>query len=428
MMVFWIFAAGLVGVALLFVLTPLLRPTTPKSTVDAGSLNRTLFHQQLAELDADLASGNLDPARHAAARHDLERQLLYSLDETSVTPVRTQRRGRWAALMLGVTVPVAAIGLYRVLGNAEIIPQLQAPASGSEQARGDRGAMPPMEVLVQRLADKLAQDPNNLEGWLMLGRSYAATGQAERSLAAYRRAYTLAPREPEVLLSYAEALANQNDHQLAGEPERLIATVLEIAPQDPNGLWLAGVAGLQRGDRETALRYWEQLESLLPPEGEDIANLRGFLDQVRGESAPINPSPTSARADTAPRDGGAGEAAPHPEAGLQVEISLEESLRALTRPDQVLFVYARALDGPSMPLAVHRARVGDLPLSVTLDDRQAMTPESRLSKLAQVRVGARISLSGNASPRPGDLEGEAGPVAPGSAEPVRVHIDRVRPQ
>ncbi len=425
MTVFWILAAGLIGVALLFVLPPLLRPAAPSPAVDAGSLNRALFEQQLAELEADLAAGNLDPARYNAARHDLERQLLYNLDETPLVPAQAPRSGRWAVLVLALAVPAVAIGLYRALGEVEIIERIQNPAQvAAPKADHARGDLPSMEVLVQRLADKLAQNPDNLEGWMMLGRSYAATGQAEQSLAAYRRAYGLAPRDPTVLLSYAEALATQNDNQLVGEPERLIATALEIAPQDPNGLWLAGVAALQRGDRAGAVRHWEALEALLPPDGEDVANLRGFLAQARGE-AQNAPSPAAREAAaSAPTPGGP--VAP-PAGALRVEVTLAESLRARANPDDALFVYARAQDGPPMPLAVHRAGVRDLPLSLTLDDSQALGPEYRLSKFPQVRVGARISPSGNASPRPGDLEGEVGPVTPGAGEPVRVSIDRVRP-
>lgn len=424
MMVFWILAAGLIGAAMAFVLAPLLRPATPKPAVDAGGLNRALFEQQLAELDADLAAGTLDSARHGAARHDLERQLLDNLDGAPTAPVHPPRSGRWAALVLGVAVPVVAVGLYRTLGEVEIIERLQNPAQAAVQkADHDRGDLPSMEVLVQRLADKLAQNPDNLEGWLMLGRSYAATGQAAQSLSAYRRAYELAPRQPEVLLTYAEALATQNNNQLAGEPERLIATALEIAPQDPNGLWLAGVAALQREDRAGAVRHWEALEALLPPDGDDVANLREFLAEARGE--PESPFQPQASTPAAPSQPAAAVAASG--ATLRVEVSLSEALRAQANPDDALFVYARAQEGPPMPLAVHRARVRDLPLSVTLDDSQALRPELKMSKFSQVRIGARIAPSGNASPHPGDLEGEVGPLTPGATEPARVIIDRVRP-
>jgi cytochrome c-type biogenesis protein CcmH len=324
--------------------------------------------------------------------------------------------------VLAIAVPAVAIGLYRMLGNAEIIPRLETLSHASTPADQAKGDLPPMEVLVERLAEKLAQNPDNLEGWLMLGRSYSATGQTEKALAAYGRAYQLAPREPEVMLTYAEALAVSNDNQLSGEPERLVAAALETAPNNPNALWLSGVAALQRGEREAAVRHWEALYALLPADGEDAENLRGFIAQARGE-----PAPGQAPVGSAPPASAPSTAKQAPAASVRVEVSLAEPLRARVKPEDAVFVYAKALQGPPMPLAVHRAQARDLPLAVTLDDSLAITPQLKLSSFPQVSVGARVSPSGNAIAQPGDLEGEQSPVAPGQAKPIRVTIDRVRP-
>jgi len=430
MLVFWILAAGLVGIALVFVLAPLLRKPRIQSDKNSSELNRTLFEQQLAELKTDLAAGNLDQAQYDAARRDLERQLLYDLTASEeAVPSQTARSGRWAVGILAVAVPTVSVLLYTALGNLEIIPRLeaqgtvQAGRSGTAQPPSD---LPPMEVLVERLAAKLEQDPSNLEGWLMLGRSYAATGQAEKSVAAFKRAYDMAPNSPDVMLAYAETLAAQNANRLEGEPETLIQKALDLSPQNPSGLWLAGVAALQRGDGEAAAKRWEALYQLLPPEGEDAAKLKGFIAQARGESdRPGGPStPAAGQAPEGPTTEGD---YPAGTSSIQVKVELAEHLASRASPEHALFVYAKALDGPPMPLAVHRAQVKDLPLTVTLDDSMAMMPQLQLSAFPQVAVGARVSLSGNATASAGDLEGEVKPVKPGQAEPVRVTIDAIRP-
>ena len=112
---------------------------------------------------------------------------------------------------------------------------------------------------------------------------------------------------------------------------------------------------------------------------------------------------------------------------LQVEVSLAEPLWREADVNHSLFIYAKAASGPPMPLAVKRLKVADLPVTVTLDDSLAMTPEMRLSNFPQVIVGARISASGQASPQRGDLEGETGPLAPADQPAVKVLIDRARP-
>lgn len=428
MIVFWIFAAGLVGLALLFVLVPLLRKPKPKANVDPAELNRSLFRQQIEELDADLAAGSLEQERYQAARHDLERQLLYNLADDGAPPPQPMRSGRWAALVLAIAVPAVAVGLYWTLGSMGVIPQLEmAGQSRGAPVDHTQEKLPPMEVLVERLAEKLAQNPDNLEGWLMLGRSYAATKQPAKALAAYKKAYDLAPRTPEVMLAYAEALAAQSGNSFQGEPARLIEAVLEIAPENPNGLWLAGVVALQRGDKLTAVKRWETLSALLPAEGEEAATLRRFIAQAKGEPEPAAAGPSQETPIAQPTATASETATPATGISIRVEVALADALRSQVNPEDVVFVYAKALQGLPMPLAVHRAQVKDLPLSVTLDESMAMTPQLRLSNFPQVAVGARVSRSGNAMARSGDLEGEVKPVNPGQADPVRVTINSTRP-
>lgn len=444
MTIFWILAGSLVGLALLFILPPLLTKRRQAEGVDQDDLNLALFHSQLAELDADLAADELEQPQYKAARRDLERELLYDVEGAGTDKVSDTGDGRWTAALLAVVVPAAAVSLYLYVGNNDIIPRLQAATSAqAPQARPSAGGeMPPLEVMVQRLAEKLEQNPSNLEGWTMLGRTYFAIGQPERALYALEKAYGLAPENPDVLVAYAEAVAADNGGALAGRPAELIQAALKIDPQHSNARWLEGLVSFQGARYIQAADEWGALVATFDPKSDEAAELQGYISEARNRAEP-KPAQTqapdatkiaNAGPETPPAAGNAAQAenqtAPSPATtttGVTVEVSLAEPLWPQADVNDSVFVYAKAISGPPMPLAAHRARVQDLPLTVTLDDSMAMAPAMKLSGFAEVTVGARISKSGQATPQSGDLEGEVSPVKPGQAGTVKILIERVRP-
>ena len=218
MMVFWILAGGLATLALAFVLVPLLRRDTGGADPDANALNLDVFRQQLQELDADLALGKLDQAQHEAARHDLERELVHDLAPAATdTATKAGPTGRWAAALLTLAIPVAAVTLYMAIGDQGIIAKLEAapgaPSAQTGNAAGhsaatmpDGSPMPSLDVLADQLAARLEQKPDNVTGWLMLARTRLTLGQQDKAMAALDRALQVAPRDPTVLLTYAEAV------------------------------------------------------------------------------------------------------------------------------------------------------------------------------------------------------------------------------
>jgi cytochrome c-type biogenesis protein CcmH len=292
----------------------------------------------------------------------------------------------------------------------------------------------------------MEQNPKNLEGWMMLGRTYFAVGQPGRALYALEKAYGLGPENPDVLVAYAEAVASSNDTELAGRPAELIQAALKIDPEHSSARWLEGLVSFQANEFVRAAEQWGTLVATFDPAGEEAAELRRYIAEARTRAgmepaqAPTSEAPATeaqARAgevvqDTAPAATRATEGQAAPEqvaavASVTVEVSLAEPLWPQADVNDSIFVYAKAVTGPPMPLAAHRARVGDLPLTVTLDDSMAMIPAMKLSGFPEVTVGARISKSGQAIPQSGDLEGEAIPVKPGEISVVKVVIDRVRP-
>ncbi len=430
MIIFWILAAGLTTLALSFIILPLWRQETSADAPVQDALNLSICQQRLKELDADLAAGFLDQDQYAAARRDLERDLLHDLDEQAAPELKpTSAAGRWAlASVLSVMLPLAAVLLYLTLGNQDILPRLDAAASGQAQPATTEQNAPPIEDLVKRMEARLAKNPANLDGWLMLGRTYFAINDMQKGLDAITKAYELAPHQTEVMLAYAEALATSGQgKRLDGKPAELIQAALAQEPANPNARWLSGMILYQHGQYQDALDIWQKIFDELEPGSEEAKNLREMIDEARGRVGQQAVSADSV--DQPDQKTAASDQSSAKIAGgtLNVTVRLDPALTAQTTPDQTVFIFARAVSGPPMPLAVQRLRVQDLPRTVTLDDSLAMSPALRLSAFAEVMVGARISLTGQATAQRGDFEGQTEPVHPGDTASVTVTIDHVRP-
>lgn len=347
-------------------------------------------------------------------------------------------------------MPAVALPLYLYLGNSALIPRLEAATDARAPAAqpGPSGDLPPLEVMIQRLADKLEQNPDNLEGWMMLGRSYFAVGQPQKARHALEQAYRLGPDDPDVLVAYAEAIAAGNDSQLAGRPAELIRAALESDPQHTSARWLEGLISFQAARYDQAAEQWAALAETFDPAGEEAAELGRYIAEARHRAGPSIPDGDGKSSAQTPARAPAGSettsAEQHPPPGMdtekatapgpvaaagtiRIEVSLAESLRPQANPNDLVFIYAKSASGPPMPLAARRARVADLPATLTLDDSLAIDPTRKLSAFPEVTLVARISKSGQARPRSGDLEGEIGKVEPGRAGIRQLLIDRVRP-
>jgi cytochrome c-type biogenesis protein CcmH len=433
MTLFWIVVAGMMLLAFVFVLPPLLK-RGPRWSVERNQLNIEVIRQQLAELDADLNNGKLDQSAYAAARKDLEKELLYDLsDSDKKTGQKPGKGGRWAGVLLVVSIPVVTLLVYQQIGASKLIPLLEAEKN-IQAPSANTGAPPHASLpeLVAKLVAKLQADPDNSEGWFLLARSYMAMGRYGEAAKAYKQLHKLAGDHPKILVSYADALAMVHNGQLAGKPVELIDKALAIEPNEPQGLWLAGMAAEQQGEYQTALNYWRRLEPMLKGDSKSQQEIRRLIAQAERKAGPISATKAEAAkeateiaAATVTTPGKA--KSPGMAKALRVNVSLEPSLSAQASPDDTLFVFASALEGPPMPLAVVRKQVKDLPLAVTLDDSMAMSPGLKLSNFAQVHVSARISKSGNALPQSGDLYGEMAPVTLDENTPVKITIAKVRP-
>ncbi len=419
MTLFWALAAIMVIVALLFTLPWVLRSSQQLDT-DLDALNTAVIKTQLAELEADLESGRLDEAQYRAARQDLERELLADLSGAPAAEAGKEvRGGRWVALVLIVLIPGLTIGLYQYVGTQEIIPLLAK--GGAAPARTPTPGAHSLEEMVERLAERLRQEPDNAEGWVMLARSYTSLQRFPDAAVAYAKAHRLVGDEPALLADYADALVMANRREFTDQAGALLLKALEAEPDNVKALWLTGHWKNQQGEFAEAVGYWQRAAKQLPPGGEDAQVIAQQIRQARenlapGEEVVETPTPRQETATPTPVTTAADKA-------ISVSVTLDPQVAAGAAPEDTVFIFARAVSGPRMPLAIVRKQVSELPVTVTLDDSTAMAPSMKLSNFDQVAVGARISKSGTAMPQSGDLQGLVAPVVPGSGQPVELNID-----
>jgi cytochrome c-type biogenesis protein CcmH len=339
-------------------------------------------------------------------------------EKTHVAAPLRQGSPRGTLALLVLAVPVLALALYALLGNPQALGlQPQAAAEPTPQE---------MEEMVERLAQRMEQQPPgqaaDVQGWVVLGRTYAAMQRFEKAQHAFGKALQIAPGDAQVLADQADVTAMLQSGSLQGEPGKLIERALQADPGNLKALALAGSAAFERKDYAAAIAHWSRARQLGPAEGEFAQGLERGIADAR---AAAGPAALVATQPVAPGGTAAASAPASPGGGLRGRISLAPSLAAKVLPGDTLFVFARAAEGPRIPLAILRRSAAELPLDFKLDDSMAMSPELKLSNFAQVVVGARISRSGDAMPASGDLEGSSAVLGNGT-QGVELVIDRVR--
>ncbi|MEO5732147.1 MAG: hypothetical protein ABIN96_17610 [Rubrivivax sp.] len=435
------------------------------------------LREQLRQLRQAHAAGTLDASTFAALKGPLEQRLLDVVlgpggDPTvgatadaampiaaPVAPGATPSAATVAALAapppgraltrlwISATVFIVGVALagYAWMGSPGAIGQppsgftqaspAAAAAGGTDVAGGSAAsaAAPAQPVtreqidsMVTRLADHLQAQPDDADGWVMMGRSQMALEHPAAAITAYRRALALRPKDAGLLADTADAIAAGSERGLEGEPMALIAQSLQIEPGNLKALALSGSAALNRGDFAGAAQWWDRVVAIGPADSRLVelsrsgaveARQRGKLAAAATAAASAPPAGTAAPANTT---------ASAASATVTGTVSLAPALAAQASPGDTVFIFARPADGGRMPVAIVRRQVSDLPYRFVLDDSLSMSPTVRLSTAGRVIVGARISKSGQAMPQPGDLEGSSEPVAVG-AQDIRIEIGRRLP-
>lgn len=413
---FVIAGLALVLVAVLALLWPLLRArrggvddglqTRRKAlqgAFDAGVLSREEFEAKRAALDAEAPAQSADVARPGTKR---------------------------VLVAIAVVVPLAAVGLYAMLGRPDAVSISGAPATAAMPASG---GMPPadatqkpgmdMSAAIGSLRAKLDKNPNDADGWLLLGRAYESMGRNADGRQALEKAYALTKDRPAIEIAYAEALAlNSPERRIDGKPLEMIRHALQVEPNNQDGLWLLGMSDYQQGRYAEAIASWEKIRVQLGPDSDVLQSVTGMIADARahlpgGDAAAATPAAGGASMPAAATSGGT----------LRLRVTLADALRAKAAPGDAVFVFAKAVGGQPMPVAIKRLQVSALPADIELGDADAMVPTMRLSNFPKVSVVARVSKSGDASPHSGDLQATPVETATANANVIAVSIDAVVP-
>lgn len=393
---FWLPAGLLLLTALAFLLIPVLRIRKLQAEEDRTALNVTLYQERLQELESQRQAGVLDDAQLEAGRAEAARELL---DDTEGVQRRSSVLGGKIPLFAALLVPVLGVGLYLHWGAIDELEQTRLLAAQQPQS---------IEEMTARLEQAVKEQPQSAEAWYFLGRTYMAQERAGDAAKAFEQAVNLAGRAPELLGQWAQALYFAEGKQWSERLQALTDEALKGDPQEVTSLGLLGIAAYESQRYADAVRYWERLVAVLPEQDPSRAAIVGGIERAREQMG----------------DAGQASAAAEPGAkvhALEVSVSLSPEVQKNVQPDDAVFVFARALSGPPMPLAVKRLKVSDLPARISLSDVDAMMPELKISRFDQVQLVARVSRAGNATQ--GEWTGQVGPVANTARDTQTLLID-----
>lgn len=412
-MSWFLVVGGLLLVAILVaLLLPLLRAQSGENaTVDGrDDLNLNVLREHLADLEKDFQEGRMTQAVYEQARQELERRTLEDAGQKSGRVATVGRKPVFLALAMAVFLPVLAFSLYSYLGTPDAV--IGKPAATAGGANGEHAlSQEQISAMVEKLALRLQENPEDGQGWLMLGRSYAVLGRYPESAAAFSRAMALLPPDAQHYADFADIVAMGQGRKLSGEPEKLVRRALQLDPRNIKALALSGTIAFERQDYAQAIAEWRKVQALVPEDSPAAAGIRGSIRDAENRMA---------------ISGGGVErvaSAEAPSAKVSGVVVLDPKIRSQVMPGDTLFVFARAVNGPKVPVAMMRRKAEDLPMQFVLDDSMSMTPQFKLSTTDKVVIGARISKSGDALPRAGDIEGLSQPVSVGASN-IKVLIER----
>ena len=415
MTLFWLAASILIIISLVVLARPLLRQTSLHQD-DRNKQNIQIARERLRELEQELKEKTISQAEYEQLREEVETGLV---DDLASDPELSTGSGssisRHYVWVLLITVPVISVTLYFVIGNPEMItvqPQIKTAGKVNPHASNNNKAAGSMQEMVTRLAQRLESEPNNGEGWYMLGRSYLSLSDFKQAANALEKAHQLLGDEPGLLLRYADALTMSRNGKMSGKPFELVKKALTLRPNDPTGLWLAGMGYEEEGEYRKAIQSWQKLLPLLKDE-QSQQKVSGLIKRANSQ---LGDNPVEISKPVIINN-----------KGIPVSVDIAAEVKGKIPADSTVFIFARAQSGSRMPLAVVRKQVKDLPIDITLDDAMAMTEAMRISQFDTVNIVARVSFSGSAMAQSGDYQSEIQLAKPGQKSSVKLLIKNQLP-
>ena len=395
MIVFIVIGTVMLASALWLLLWPLLTPST-RTIIPRHELNVRIAQQRLAEIETELENEQLSDADFNTAQTDLEDTLLTEIQREEGSE-SLKNSGPLPVLIVATLFPIAVIALYLILGSANHV------STDDQSVTTDTSTRSP-DALLAELKLRLEQNPTDREGWAILANAMMSLGEYTQAVGAYEKLYALTSDDAEVLVGYADALTMAEEGALNDRVITLLDRALKIDPEQPQALWLAGMAAEARGDLPRALEHWHRLKPALHADPQAQSELQALIDRVTelaiSRGLAVKDHPQTVQRLNRP-------AAP---VTLTVRIEIAPALATQIESSHTLYVYARSNAGDRIPVAAVRRSAGELPLELVLDDRSSLMGTSVLSDYNTVTLSAHISRTGDAIRQPGDLVSESIPV------------------
>ena len=419
-MTFWIITILMV-IAGLLLLLPALRGKKGSEPDGNREQNISIAKERMSELKKELEAGTLTQETYEETLEELEKGLLIDVaDVDGTATIATAPAAKMTIIALVVLVPLLSFGLYELLGSPQYLdvagPGNHASMSSTTSVPSSAKELPSMEEMIVGLKQKTAENPDDPNAWYLLGRLYAATEQFPLSVEAYEKLVVVSDRQATALVVLADSLAMTQGGKLAGRPISLVKEALEKEPAHTTALWMAGQAAADQKQYLEAIDYWQRAAQGLQEDKEMLAELRTMIDEatVLAKGAGMEVAEISL---------------PEASAGdsMSIEVTIDPSLLELIGETDVLFIFARAVSGPPMPLAAIKRQARELPVSVVLDDSSLLRPGTSLSQFQQLKLGARVSRSGQPVAQSGDLQSTVEVVEVASKEAILLHIDQRLP-
>jgi cytochrome c-type biogenesis protein CcmH len=375
-----------------------------------GRSNLDILRGDYEIIERRFQNGDIDRAAYEEEMIDLElRAQRDEIGDHKTQMVTGSQIDRFvAAGLIFVMVPIGSLGLYFKIGQ----PEAQSVTEFVEIQK-ENLTLEQLGEILTKIQGHLKDDPSDVEGWVMLGRTLKGLGRFDESVSAWKRAYELSPDDANLLVDYAEALAlvDMKDH----EPGELIDRALRYDPNNIKGLALGGSIAFANADYDTAIKRWSLLASLVRDDEDLVLTLKeGVAEASRRLGNEVSADPGASL-----KLSKSGETS---QALITGRLRLDERIRDLVLPTESVFIFVRAVDGPPMPIAALKVEVKDLPLEFSIGDNESLQQSRKLSEFTSVLVGARVSKSGNAIEATGDLVGEVKRTSLGSK--VDLVIDR----
>ena len=435
---FWVLMILMLLLAIGLLVFPLLKVR------EAGSLaykesNLKINEEKIMELDLDLEEGRIDQNFYNAAREELDRELLIDIPEESKSSAAlhyTAKAERHPALaiLIALFIPMLALLLYLDLGMHAASDEEQLAHQSQSQAQAPQE--PSIEEMVVQLEQRISEQGGTAEEWAMLGRAHKYQGNNEQAAKAFAVALENDPENVQLMLEHAEVLALNNNRMFNGESRALVMKAYELEPENPNVLWFAGVAEFQAGEFRNAIANLTRLLPMAGGEEDVMKSIIGIVAKSRqglidaGEDVPaledllgVKSMPVEAMA----KDDSSSAADPGVTRSLQVSVDISDENRQKFGATDIVYIYAKAKQGPRVPLAAHRLTLAELPATVILDDSMAMVEGMNISAFEQLVVSARISKSGSAIAQSGDYIGQLEVMGKDSESDLSIRIDTLVP-